>query len=215
MVTTLNQSQRAAPVRRCVSFDVRQKMKIALVCLILCVTLVLVARGGDEPADLVEEAAQIVIGPTFGRAFDPTTEAVARIRDRKLIEQILNSAIGKQPEEVDHHLMLPHLQVAVLNTKGEIIAAYALDRTPAKNSLNSRAVLRTAQVVRAEGKTTIDLKDMFQGFPCKALETYRFQDQELPKTNGEQGVTPQSATRPESDSEGNDKPQPESESRPR
>jgi hypothetical protein len=190
-------------------------MKTALMCLMLCVTLVFAARGGEEAADIVEQAAQIVIGPTFGRVFDPTTEAVARIRDKKLIEQILNSTAGKQPEDIDHVMMLPHLQVAVLNTKGEIIAAYALDRTPAKNSLRSRAVLRTARVVRAEGKTTIDFKDMFQGFPCKALEAYRFADQEIPKANGEQAGTGQPATRPESKSEGSDKPQPESKGRSR
>jgi hypothetical protein len=148
--------------------------------------LLLGARGGDEPADLVKEATQIVIGPTFGRAFNPATEAVARIRDKKLIEQILKPAIGTQPEKVDHIMILPHLQVAVLNAKGEIIAAYALDRTPGKNSLRSRAVLRTAQVVHADGKAKIDLKDLFQGFPCKALEPYRFEDQELPKINGVQ-----------------------------
>ena len=190
-------------------------MKAALTCSVLYVTLVLAARGGDETAGLVEQAAQIVIGPTFGHAFDPTMEAVARICDKELIEQILSSTVGKRPEDVDHIWMLPHLQVAVLNTKGEIIAAFALDRTPAKNSLSSRAVLRNAKVVRAEGKTTIDFKDVFQGFPCKALEAYRFADQELPKTGGEQAGTGQPATRSESTSEGGDKPQPEAERRSR
>ena len=194
---------------------VRQEMKLAFLCSTLFLGLLLSARGGDEPADLAKEATQIVIGPTFGRSFNPTTEAVARIHDKKLIEQILKLTIGTQPEKVDHIMMLPHLQVAVLNAKGEIIAAYALDRTPAKNSLNSRAVLRTAKVVQADGKAKIDFKDLFQGFPCKALEPYRFEDQELPKTNGEQDGAGQPTTRPEPKTEGSDKPQPESEGRSR
>jgi hypothetical protein len=190
-------------------------MKLAFLCSTIFMVLLLSARGEDEPANLVKEATQIVIGPTFGRAFNPTTEAVARIRDKKIIEQILRPTIGTEPEKVDHIMMLPHLQVAVLNAKGEIIAAYALDRTPAKNSLNSRAVLRTAQVVQADGKAKIDFKDLFQGFPCKALEPYRFEDQELPKTNGEQAGTGQPATASESKSEGGDKPKPVSEPAPR
>jgi hypothetical protein len=57
-------------------------------------------------------------------------------------------------------------------------------------------VLRTAKVVQKDGKATIDFKDMFKGFPCKALEIYRFEDQELPKLNGEQAGADQPATKP-------------------
>ena len=156
-------------------------MRLYRLASVICLGLIHGASGGGEPALLIEDAAQIVIGPTFGRAFDPATEAVTRIRDKKLIRLILDSTVGKKPEEVDHMLVLPHLQVAVLNAKGEIIAAYALDRTPGKNSGSSRAVLRRAQVIQTHGKRTIDFRDMLQGFPCKALEPYRFEDQELPK----------------------------------
>jgi hypothetical protein len=190
-------------------------MKLAFLCSTLFLALLLSARGRDEPADLAKEATQIVIGPTFGRFFNPTTEAVARIHDKKLIEQILKPTIGTLPEKVDHNMMLPHLQVAVLNAKGEIIAAYALDRTPAKNSINSRAVLRTAKVVQADGKAKIDFKDLFQGFPCKALEPCRFENQELPETNGEQSGDGKSATRSQLELEGSQKPQPEAEGRSR
>jgi hypothetical protein len=162
-------------------------MKLVILCLFICIGPLGTASGGDVAKVVLEEATQIVIGPTFGTSFNPTSEAVARIRDKKIIRQVLEVAVGKEPEEVDHYMLLPHLQVAVLNAKGEIIAAYALDRTPAHNSMGSRAVLRTAKVIQKDGKTAIDFKDMFKGFPCKALEIYRFVDQELPKLNGESG----------------------------
>jgi len=147
-------------------------MRLSRLASVICLGLIHGASGGEEPARLVEDAALIVIGPTFGRAFDPATKAVARLRDKKLIRLILNSTVGKKPEKVDHMVVLPHLQVAVLNAKGEIIAAYALDRTPGKISGSSRALLRSAQVVQTNGKRTIDFKDMLQGCPCKALEPY-------------------------------------------
>ncbi|MFC7339630.1 hypothetical protein ACFQY0_20745 [Haloferula chungangensis] len=155
-----------------------------LLCLlsIVCIGLLASARGGEGGSGLIDEATEIVIGPVFGTDFDPATEHVARIQEKKLIRQVLQSTAGKKPEEIDHYLMLPHLQVAVLNDRGEIIAAFALDRTPAKNSTGSRVVLRTAKVVTNNGKTTIEFGDLFNGFPCKALEPYRTMDKELPET---------------------------------
>lgn len=185
-------------------------MKLVLLYSIVCLRILGSASGEDVPKGFLEEAAQIVIGPTFDTAFDPTVEALARIHDKKVIEQVLKVTDGKEPEQVDHIMMFPHLQVAVLNAKGEIIAAFALDRTPAKNSMGTRAVLRTAKIIQKDGKPTIALEEMFKGFPCKALEAYRFVDDERPKVSSEQPIT-----RPETKSEEKQKPQPETEGRSR
>jgi len=152
--------------------------------------------GEEAPDRLLQEATQIVIGPGLGEPFDPATEAVARIRDKEIIQKILQSTTGKEPENIDHYLLLPNIQVAVLDAKGEIIAAYALDRTPAANKGKVRAVLRKAEIIMKDGKARIESNPMnlLEGFPCEALEAYRFEDEESPKTKSEQDGTEQPAT---------------------
>ncbi len=138
-----------------------------------------------EPEALLKDAAQIVIGPVFGMPFDPTKEAVARIRDKDLVRKTMESVVGKEPEKIDHDLLLPQLQVAVLDSKGQVIGMFALDRTPSNNITRARVVLRRTKTPTGKDTGTIALGYLLEGWPCKALENYRFLHEEYPEAKAD------------------------------
>jgi hypothetical protein len=151
-------------------------MKTFVIPILLMWVCLHVSAEEKKELNILDKATKIIIGPPFGEEFDPTCNSFVGIEDKDTIQNILSVTINNEPEFIDHILLLPHLQLVVLDDKSNIIAAFAFDRTSGSNSGNTRAVLRSANLTEVDGAFKLDFGDMFMGFPCVPLEAYRLVD---------------------------------------
>ena len=174
-------------------------MKLLLATLIAAMTLHCAA---EEQGDV------ITISPLLGAGFGKMIEIEGRIVDDQ--DTRLRAHLGKKLIEVQRvgtHALTKPVVIELL------VFGWADIPIP------ERGTVARFRGYETGGFTGIP-NEAFEDVPSVATAAHHFQSRFqvtklLKQTEAQQGVAPQSATRPESDSEGSDKSQPESKPRPR